>query len=112
MKRHVLALCPDINVPRGEVALKQPVDWKKFSGQSVRIVYESERYEPHLRAALAHDCDVELLDAGQVDLRYVSYDKRSHRTFKKKHGMAIAKPLLHNMHPLWALWALREYRSL
>lgn len=108
---NVLALCPGISVPHGQFELRQPVDWRRFAGQPVRIIYDTEDPRPHLRAALRHDCEVDLLNAGDGEYAWVSYDDRANRQFKKKHDMPICEPMLHRMSWTWAYLYLKDYRS-
>lgn len=108
---NVLALCPGINVPPGQFLLEQPVKWKRFAGQAVRIVYDKEDPQPHLRAALAHDCEVDLFDAGNIEYAWVSYDDSRHRRFKRQHDITICEPVMHRMSWPWAYLMAKEYRA-
>lgn len=87
------------------------IDWPALRGHSVRIIFEHERdLRPLLKAACAHDCSIDVLDANNVDYAIVSYDTSDHRKVKRKLGMPIFEPLLLHMPPLYAAGLLREYR--
>jgi hypothetical protein len=89
----------------------EEINWNDLRGQSVRIIFERERDRDRaLRAAAAHDCSIDVLDAESVDYSIVSYDTSDHRAAKKKLGMEIFAPILLPMPPHYALALLKEYR--
>jgi hypothetical protein len=92
---NLIALLPV--VPRAEYRLldRESLDWRSLRGQYVLVVSAGVQPAlPVLRAAMANDCRLDLLDVDAIDLLSAHYDGAAHRRFKASHGIPLLAPAL------------------
>jgi hypothetical protein len=91
----------DFQVRNGQVLEWPPEDWAKVK-QPVRVVYDDEaKAKPILRALMAHDKEIELLDVDGPRYGWMAYDTSEIRR-------AFSQAKLPAMEP-WVLWTTQRW---